>query len=239
MNIRAFFLLFLWFCFPSVSHAAITLVGSCSGTTSCTPPAHQAGDLFIGMAWRDGNNTAPTIPAGVSWTTLNNAAGSNTEGAAYAWKLAAGGSETTGTWTSATAMILLVYRGVDQTDPIGEESYVDGAGTNITIDGLVAFDITDGTSWAVACAGHRSSNTSWGEVGTAPTSMTLVVNASDGTDDAACYDTAGGVTSYAGDSVSVGGTSSGWRSAVWEIKAAAAATDTPYDPFGMSGFFGT
>jgi len=48
---------------------SLTRVGSAKGVTSATLPTHQAGDLIIGFAYRDGSTTAPTIPGTPVWNT--------------------------------------------------------------------------------------------------------------------------------------------------------------------------
>lgn len=192
---------------------AISFIGEASGITSATLPAHQTGDLILGFSFRDGNNTAPTVPGG--WTTIDTTAGSNSNGSGLAYKIAASASETSGTWSSATTVIFLVYRGVDQTNPIGGNAH-DGAASTTVNYPTVSMVVSDGTSWVVGFAGHRSTDTS---LETPPSGMTNRSTAADATDEGAGHDTNGGVSSWSGTTVSVGGTSSGWRARTVEIRA--------------------
>lgn len=195
---------------------AQSFIGGASGTTSATIPAHQVGDLIIARAFRDGNNTAPTIPAGVNWTTIDNSAGSNSNGAAIAYKFATSTGETTGTWTSATRLDVGVWRGFST---CAAHFSVDGAaGTTVNYKTVASFA---SGSWAIAFGAHRSVNTT---LETPPTGMTNRYSDVNGTDEGAIHDTNGTVSSWSDTSVSVGGTSSGWRSHV--IEAVPGATNT-------------
>jgi hypothetical protein len=209
---------------------AISRVGGAAGGTSATLPAHQVGDFIIGISFRDGNNTAPTIPAGVNWVPFDTTAGTASNGSGVAYKFATSTSETTGTWSSATSVGFVIYRGVDPTTPISI-SYASDAnftGTStITWNGFT-FAVTDGTSWALGFAGHRQVNNDL--AGNPPSGMTNIAAASviDGTDDFAIHDTNGGVTGWSNTNVVLAGTNGGVRTRVIEIRAAgAAATVSP------------
>ncbi|AUH68535.1 MULTISPECIES: hypothetical protein [Gordonia] len=84
------------------------LVGTTTSSSTTVPlPAHQSGDLILVFASNLSSNTAtaPTLPSG--WTSAVVAS----SGARAGWKIAASGSETSGTWTNATRMIAMVWRG--------------------------------------------------------------------------------------------------------------------------------
>lgn len=198
---------------------AISRIGYATGVTSATLPAHQAGDLIVAFAFRDGSNTSPSLPAG--WINVING-GANTCSYRLAYKIAAGASETATGFTSATSLICVVYRGVDQTTPLGTGSSPSGTvGTTISYNGF-PLDVTDGSSWVVAFGGHRSTNTS---LETPPSGMAPMTGVTDATDEAAAHDTNGGTASWAGDTYSIGGTSSGWWTIAREIRAASAPTN--------------
>lgn len=207
---------------------AISYQGSAAGTTTATIPSHAADDLIIGFAFRDGNANAPTIPGG--WTTIENAAGANSAGAALAYKVALSSGETSGTWSNANTLIVHVYRGCATGDPIGDHAVDTAASTTVNYPTLASMQVTDGTSWVVGFAGHRSIDTN---VQNAPSGMTNRISELDGTDEAAGHDTNGGVTSWTGTTVAVGGTSSGWRAMTVEILAAVATTHR--DRLGLMG----
>lgn len=226
----------LWLC-PVRAWAAIAKSGSCTGTTSCTiSTGVAAGDIVFAFAFRDGNNTAPTIPAGVGWNTISNAAGSNSNGAAWVWREATSGSEASGTFTGATSLVMVSFSGASISAIGGAPGSAEGSGTTVTYPDADTFTTGDGTSGVIACCGHRSANTST-ESSAPPILSTLGDAVEDGTDVAACW-YAVGLSSYAGENVAVGGTSSGWHCKSAEILQAAAVSQDPVDPFGTSGMFG-
>lgn len=189
--------------------------GSAVGTTTASVPGHITGDLIIGWAFRDGNNTAPTIPAG--WNSLSSPVGTNTAGQAVAWKYAASSGETSGTWSNATSLVIAVYRYAHPTSPIGGTANGDGSSTTVAFNGLTMTDApTPATSLIVGFAGHRSIDTS---LESSPSGMSrqLLTNA-DATDEVVLHDTETPRNAWATTNVSVGGTSSGWRSFVLEIR---------------------
>lgn len=198
---------------------AISYIASGTGITSVSSmPSHAAGDYLIGCAFRDGNNTAPTLPAG--WTELPSGsslgAGSNSNGMRLAYKVASSSSEVSGTWTSATSLNIDVYRGVGS---VGNVTQNEGNGVNINYPANT-FTVTDGTSWGVLYGAHRSANT---DIEVPPTGATNRSDNADATDELATHDTNGGVTSWSSTNQTLTGTSSGWRTVVVELVAASSA----------------
>lgn len=189
---------------------AISFIGQATGTNTATMPAHAAGDLIVVFAYRDGSNTAPTLASGyTSWHT----AGVNTNSCVVGYKIAASSSETVGTWTNATSTIVHVYRATG-TISAGAAAGTGSTAATVTYPALTLQD-AGGASWVVAFAGHRQINVA---LETPPGAMVNRSSVLDATDEAAGHDTNGGVTSWASTNVAVGGTSSGWRTVVLEIK---------------------
>jgi hypothetical protein len=190
---------------------ALSFVGASSGVASASlPSGWQAGDLAVVFAYRDGNNTAPTLPTG--WTDIISG-GANTNSERVGYRVLQAGDTGTGTWTNATSVVCLVYRGQRGSAPIGASAQNGGNSTTVNYPALTLQD-TSGNSWVAGFAGHRSTDTA---LETPPTGMVNRANVVDATDEAAGHDTNGGVTSWPSTNVSVGGTASGWRSAVVEI----------------------
>lgn len=193
-----------------VTDGSITYIGAASGTTSATLPAHQTGDLIIAFAFRDGSTTATTLPSG--WTSLATV-GNNTTHGRLAYKVAASSSETTGTWTNATTVVFLVYRGdYDLTNILEMDVTNTGSGTSVNYP---AAGFWKNLAWTVAFAGHRSTNTS---LQTPPGTLTLRDNTVDATNETAAFDSNGVSGGWSSTNVSVGGTSSGWRSFVLRLR---------------------
>ena len=189
-------------CPAYIASGSITYIGSATGTTSATLPAHQAGDLIIGFAFRDGSTTAPTRPSG--WTTIDTATGILCSGA-LAYKVAASSSETTGTWTNAISVIFLVYRG---TETNGQEVTFSKSTGDVADVTYAANGCWQTLSAMVAFAGHRSTNTA---LGTAPGDLTLIVNPTGGTAESAAFrSTVDNYGNWVSTNVAVGGTASGW-----------------------------
>lgn len=187
---------------------AISYISSADVQASTlTMPAHQIGDMLIMFAYRE-NNTPPTTPAG--WTILDSPTGANTNSAAVAYKIAGSASETSGTWTNASMLVCAVYRGVSH---IGAHAVNNGASATVSYPALT-LDITDGTSWVVGFAGHRSVN---GSVATAPTGMTNRNSLEGTTSDGAVHDTNGGVASWSARTVVTTETASGFYVARIEL----------------------
>lgn len=201
----------VWGTCPShVADGSITYIGEATGTTSATLPAHQAGDLILAFAFRDGSTTQATMPSG--WTSIDTAA-ANTCAARIAYKVAASGGESTGTWTSATTVIFLVYRGVNIDGIADIDTESTGSSTTVTYN---ANGYWQGLSRLVAFAGHRSVDTA---LGTPPGSLTLIVNPVDATDEAAAFQsTVDNFGNWTSTNVSVGGTSSGWITFVMRLR---------------------
>lgn len=195
---------------------SISRIGAASGTTSATVPAHQAGDLIIAYAFRDGSATPPSLPSGQNWSSPPTATRAGTSCShRVAIKIATSSSETTGTFTNATSVIVVVYRGANKNNPIGVNGVNSGASTSINFP-AVTLQTQFGSSWVVGFCGHRSADVA---IETAPANMSNVTTASDATDECAAHDTNAAVTAWSSQSASVGGTSSGWTSHVLEIRA--------------------
>lgn len=193
---------------------AISYVGQATGTTSATLPAHQANDLIVGFAFRDGSTTLPTVPAG--WTTQDSGS-ANANCLVLVSKIAASSGETTGTFTSATSVNFHVYRGIDLTTSIGAKAQGVSTTTSHTFPALT-MQVTDGTSWVGAFIGSRAIDSA---IETPPTGMTNRSTTLDATDETAGHDTNGGVSSWSSVGITQGGTTTGSRSVVYEIRAAA------------------
>lgn len=195
---------------------AIAFVGAAAGVDSVAIPAHQPGDMLLIFAYRDDSNTQPTQPAG--WTQGGAMAG-NTNSGRVAWRIATTSAETSGTWNNATTVIVAVYRASSGQNGIGTVASAGAASTTVTYPALPSMSAS-GTSWVVGMAGHRSINTA---LETPPPGMVLRINAVDGGDEASLFDTNGPVVGWAGEVVSVGGSSSGWRSFSVELTLTSAS----------------
>lgn len=198
--------------------ANISYVGQATGTNTVTLPTHEPGDMVILFAFRDGNATPPTEPTGLGWETITTRAGTSCS-ARVSWRRARNTGTTAGSWTNATSVVALVYRGA--TGP-GASNVNSGSSTTVNYPALSLSD-AGGGAWVVGFAGHRSTNTN---LQNAPSGMTNRANTQDATDEASGHDTNGPVTTWTSTNVAVGGTSSGWVSVVVEIWSTGTAHQT-------------
>lgn len=189
---------------------AISFISQASGIDSiATMPSHQAGDLLIFYAFLDGTASPPSMPG--DCTNIGTNTRFNT-GARVAYKIAASGSETSGTWTSATALLVHVYRGTKRP---GKSHLNNGTGTLLLYSiNSQTFDDAAGSAWAVGFGGHRSTN---GSMVTPPSGMTNRSFYGDTVNKATGHDTAGAVSSWSDQSVEVGGAANGWICSVVEL----------------------
>lgn len=199
---------------PILTYTQPEFIGSTvsAGGSTITLPTHQAGDLILIHAFRDGNTAPPSLPSG--WTNITSGGASTCSNRA-GYKIAASSSETSGTWTSSTTLIAEVWRNVNPTSPIGVSASGGTTGTTITYPNLTLTK-TDGSTAVSAFGGHRSANVA---IETVPSDMTLTNSSSDATDEAASFRILG-PSSFTSKTASVGGTSSGWRAHSIEILGA-------------------
>lgn len=180
-----------------------------AAATTVTIPAHQVGDLILIFAYRDGSNTVPTAPTAggtvPTWTQIGSSGG-NTNSSRFHYATATATNTTSGTWTNATELICLVYRGAS----IGASAGGSGAATTSIAYPALTLQRTDNTSWVVGVAGHRSAT----NVEVAPTGMTN--RASSGTE-AAGHDSNGTRTSWTQQTVTVNA-SNAYRSWTVELR---------------------
>ena len=143
-----------------------------AAATTVTIPAHQVGDLILIFAYRDGSNTAPTTPTAggtvPTWTAIGSTGG-NTNSSNFRYAVATATNTTSGTWTNATELICLVYRGAR----IGASVGGSGAATTTVNYPALTLGRTNSTSWVVGVAGHRTAT----DVDLAPSGMTNRVSA--------------------------------------------------------------
>lgn len=177
-----------------------------AGSTSLTMPSHQGGDLLLMWAFRDGNTTAPSIPAG--WTDLGTNSGNGCS-ARLGYKIAASGSETSGTWTNASVLACMVYRGTSNIP--GAVAFNTGSGTTVTAPALTMQD-PSGRSWVAVFGGHENASGN-------PDPFTGTVERMEyatGSKASGC-DTNGGVSSWSASVSDYNGFSDGWQAVSVEV----------------------
>lgn len=191
----------------------ITRVGSGSveANTVTIPAGHAQHDIILMFAFRDGSTTNPSLPAG--WTSITTTLDGTSCSATLGWKIAVSAADTSGTWTNATHLQVIVYRGVDPIVPFGAITSNTGTTTPSTYGATTG--ITKGrmsNMWFAAFQGHVSINTT--TLNTAPTGYTNLQYLTGATCDSVSFDTNGIVENgFASNTVAPGGTNSNWITA--------------------------
>ncbi|MEW6511894.1 MAG: hypothetical protein AB1428_13160 [Bacteroidota bacterium] len=182
--------------------------------TVVIPTGHQAGDLLLVFAFRDGSVTNPSLPVG--WTNLLTPDGTSCS-VRVAYRIAASSAESNAVFTNATATICHVYRSV-KSDGVPVGTPVAAAGTT-SPSTYSAVTQKGTTSWFAAFQGHRSVDTT--TLTNPPTGMALAASNLGATCDVASFDTGRSYSgSYPSNTVAPGGTASGWQTVVIEIRTA-------------------
>lgn len=198
-----------------VAPTFIAAVGEKTTTALSAMPSHQVGDYLIMVAYRDGFTTPPSLPAG--WTDISSPTGDNSNSMRVGYKIAASTSEVSGTWTNATNLVCGSYRGVAS---IGAVAVNSGLTSSVALPNLTLQN-TDGSSLVVGGLGHRSGANSLASGLSGGTAMTYRggYEGSGTEQDMALWDTNVGVSSFTGGAISYA-TTSGWRTAAVELRAA-------------------
>jgi hypothetical protein len=196
---------------------ALSFVGlNAASAASVSLPAFQLGDLALVHTYRDGSNTAPSLPAG--WTNAASSGGANNS-SRIGYRVLQSGDSTTGTWTNATEIAVMVLRGQDAADPIGTVANL-AANSDQLQYWAVDLEDTSGLSWVVGFAGHRTAT----DVNTKAVSGMTTRSGAVG---ALGAHTAENVSSFAISSYATTvNASASWRSFTIEVRAAIGATTT-------------
>lgn len=193
----------------------ISYVGGAAGTNSATLPSFAGGDIALVFAFRDGSVTNPSVPAG--WTSITTTLDGTTCSATIGWRRLIASDTTTGTWTNASRVVVVVYRGCEPfVTPVGSGANGSGA-TNTVAYTTFTLARTNGTSWVVGLVGHRSVDTTIDSA--AISGMTARVSGVNATAEAAAWDTNGAVSSWSTTNQTITGTASGWVTRTVELLA--------------------
>lgn len=185
--------------------------GSAANNTPPAPTGHQAGDLLLAFAYRDGAATVPTLPSG--WTEISSAAGNN-NAFLLAYKIAASGSETIDAFTGATNTLVHCYRGASAS-PIGNVSPAATAASGTVNIPAASWSLqaTNGKSVVAYFGGSRSPTSGVDEAA----NRIGHTNATSGSD-AGGFDTYGAVSAVSDLNLGASGAQQ-WYAVAVEIKA--------------------
>lgn len=203
----------VWGTCPAYTNdGTITYIGASSGTTSATLPAHEAGDVIIAFGFRYSSTSSFTLPIG--WSSIAANSGNTTYGR-MAYRVATSSATTSGTWTNASSVTFLVYRGnFDLTAIAVYESTSTGTTTTVNYP---TNNYWKDLGWTIAFSGFRINNTN---LQIPPGDLTLRLNrlGSEGIHEISAFDSDGINAGWNSTSVSVGGSATGWRSYTLRLK---------------------
>ena len=194
---------------------AISYVGQATATaTSASLPTFTAGDFAVVFAFSDAVQSSPPAPAG--WTL--GFGGQYVTGCAFAggYRTLQSGDTTTGTWTGASQVCVVVYRGAKWGQAQRDAGVT--ASTTITFGTLTATLLQSGVSWLVGFAGHNGATDLPGK---APSGMTN--RTSGGVNRVMAADTNAGVAAWLSANVTVTGSGNGYMQMVEIIPSAGRA----------------
>ncbi len=190
---------------------SITRIGTATGTTTCTVPAHQPGDLIVICAERSATSFATL---GTGFTSLLTKAGTSVSMTiGYRWATAT--NDASGTWTNALALTCVVLR-PSSGNVLGVGASATHAQTTNTIN-YPALTLSDGYSSNTWVLGFAVCSNVTNTIVTAPSGMTNEALETAAAAQCAYHDTNGGVTSWASTNATTTGTPGNSVSATVEI----------------------
>lgn len=194
---------------------AITRIGTSSveATSITLPGSPQPGDLMIIFAFRTAL-VAPTLPTG--WTSLNTAsAGASSQTTGYRIFVT---GDTSSTWTNATGLVCMIYRGTSTSQtPVVASGNSTATSANVTYTTIAS--VTGQNNWVVAMAATKTTTST---LETPPTNLTNETDTVGAATEYAGHDSNGGFTAGNGTwpttAVAVG-TSAEWRAVTLQVFA--------------------
>jgi hypothetical protein len=214
---------------------AITFVGSSSGTNSLTEPAHQAGDVLIFVALRDGSNSPPSSPGNGYSLWWDNT--TNSIGAILGMRVATNSTQLSLTSTNATQCVCLAYRGCSNPNLVTfASSRNTGSGTTCT---NVALTLNATTSWVVTFKGTREAGTT-ASANVPPAGCTQRLTTGT-TAELGAADTNGpaGTTNWTPPNQTISSGSTGWVTFAVELREAGSTETITVDPGSVAVTGGT
>lgn len=135
---------------------AISRVGAAGtdGTSITIPAGHMPNDLLLMFAFAAAA-TSPTVASG--WTNRTSQTGT-ASALRVAYKVATSSSETSGTWTNATGLVCVVYRGADTSQSATSLISISGLANTSTTSKLYSGinPVQTANCWGLFFAGIKS-----------------------------------------------------------------------------------
>ena len=192
----------------------ISLVGTATGTNTCSVPAHAIGDIIVIFAFR-ATTGAPALPAG--YTSILTKSGTSCS-CRIGFKIATTTSDAAGTWTNAISLTCHVYRSSQHAT--GGSVFAGASAASAQTTNTINYPALtmlhgDNTSWVAGFAGvNNTTNTLSAHPPSGMTNESTVTNAAS---QAAGFDTEGTVSSWSSTNATTTGTPGDSVSATVEI----------------------
>lgn len=190
-------------------------------------PFFNPGDLAIVHAYRNNSDTAPLVPAGGLWTDVLSGGGNGNSGR-VGYRFLQNGDTSTGTWSGATAIQVVVLRGVAPS-PIGKSASLNSSSTTLTTPNLGTLAVFDNTSWVLAFAGSQGTISNIATINNTVANISLNSSVS-----ALALHAAEGVSTWPSGPYDSPSTAPGNYTAAVEILAAKPSTATADNPIGCA-----
>jgi len=181
------------------SNISFVSAASAAGANTLTLPTYAVGDVFVFYAYNNAANTVPTLPTG--WTNVISNGNSTSNIAGRVAIRVATGSDAVGNWTNATDVLVLVYRGVRTSDPIGGINFSTQGTSGIALSWISVNSKLGSTSWFIALAG--TSGTTGINLATPPTGMVNRTTAIGASNSCVGHDTNSAKSRYPSSGVSL------------------------------------
>lgn len=201
---------------------AISFIGATSGTASGSgvslPGSYQDGDLVVAFGYNRGSTTAPTAPSGYTLQFTNPS--SFTNRCVLYTKVISGDTTFPGFTGTCSHYALAIYRGQHGTDFIGGSSTTSDNTATISYADFTE-EVTDGTSWIIACGAHRNNDSGSITHDSDWTSRTFYNHVDVSNNGKIGIGDQQNITSFGGDTVATLGAANGHGSITFELLAAA------------------
>ena len=185
--------------------------GSTAGTSISFGGSYQAGDTAFVVAYNNATGTVPSLPGGWSSVTSVSSGG---QALNVGYKiLPTGSGETSGTWTNATEMMYVIYRGLAAT-PFSNAGGQTGSSNQVAYSGIVTFG-NPSVDWVMLVAVSTSNS---GNLASHPPTSSTLVTGDAPSYEVALFDTNGPVASYSFNQKTLDG-SVAWMTKTIELVA--------------------
>jgi len=150
-----------------IGNVPLSIVGTPAAVqgSSIPLPTHAIDDIIVIYAYRANSTTIPSKPSESettpAWQDIDAATGANSNSSRTAYFVADATNHTSGTWTNATEMAVIVYRGQKSVSPIGGHAESGGTSASDAVAPAVTLTQNNGSSALIHFFGHSAVDETW------------------------------------------------------------------------------